>query len=248
MRPAPGRRLARAAGAAASQAGCELLASGPLASPPPASPPPPAALLSPRPQPQRHARANEHGSSISSSSSREAAAESHFPTPSSLSQKREHSLSIDIFLFLSSPSPLHTRLHFLTSFFLLPNPSLCPSTCLPLPPGRATALRTSGAATVCLLQPGEPSGARGVQATRLTSNAVGAGTAPSCAAGQPNAESILPNCPYSGGVECRVRQGTVRCSALTQVTVSRHKTLLRQWRRLIGRCAAGYASCAAEPR
>ena len=133
MRPAPGRRLARAAGAAASQAGCELLASGPLASPPPASPPPPAALLSPRPQPQRHARANEPGSSISSSSSREAAAESHFPTPSSLSQKREHSLSIDIFLFLSSPSPLHTRLHFLTSFFLLPNPSLCPSTCLPLP-------------------------------------------------------------------------------------------------------------------
>ena len=148
MRPAPGRRLARAAGAAASQAGCELLASGPLASPPPASPPPPAALLSPRPQPQRHARANEPGSSISSSSSREAAAESHFPTPSSLSQKREHSLSIDIFLFLSSPTlrGFYTRPQlFLTSFFLLSNPSLCPSTCLLSLPGRATASRPTPA-------------------------------------------------------------------------------------------------------
>ena len=44
---------------------------------------------------------------------------------------------------------LHTRLHSLTSFFLLSNPSLCPSTCLPLPPGRATALRTTLQRKVC---------------------------------------------------------------------------------------------------
>ena len=129
MRPAPGRRLARAAGAAASQAGCELLASGPLASPPPASPPPPAALLSPRPQPQRHARANEPGSSISSSSSREAAAESHLPTPSSPSHKE----SEDNLSNRHLPIPLvsnHSIIHtldtrpqlFLTSFFSSPTP------------------------------------------------------------------------------------------------------------------------------
>ena len=40
---------------------------------------------------------------------------------------------------------LHTRLHFLTSFFLLSNPSLCPSTCLLSLPGRATASRPTPA-------------------------------------------------------------------------------------------------------
>ena len=44
---------------------------------------------------------------------------------------------------------------------------------------------------------------------------------------------------HSGGVECRSRRGKEMCPALTQVTGPRHKTLLRQRRRLIGRCAAG---------
>ena len=72
MRPAPGRRLARVAGAAASQAGCELLASGPLASPPPASPPPPAAFLSPLPRTRRRASVDDSTSSISQSSESQA--------------------------------------------------------------------------------------------------------------------------------------------------------------------------------
>ena len=152
MRPAPGRGLARAAGAAASQEVCELLASGPLASPPPASPPPPATFLSPFPQSRRHPRANEPGSSSSSSSSREAAAESHLPTPSSPSHKESEDnlsnrhLPIPLVSNHSIIHSLHTRLQlFLTSFFLLSNPSLCPSTCLLSLPGRATASRPTPA-------------------------------------------------------------------------------------------------------
>jgi len=150
MRPAPGRGLARAAGAAASQEVCELLASGPLASPPPASPPPPATFLSPFPQSRRHPRANEPGSSSSSSSSREAAAESHLPTPSSPSHKE----SEDNLSNRHLPIPLvsnHSIIHtldtrpqlFLTSFFSSPTPLVCPSTCLPLSPRTCNGSRTT---------------------------------------------------------------------------------------------------------
>ena len=155
---------------------------------------------------------------------------------------RLNSTLVPIFCLLHSPppTPLTSSPHPLPPRLPEHVPALPPRTCngsetdacgeqdqgyfaAPLP--RASAGSTGShqrpAATEGLLQPGEPSGAKGVRATGPTS---------------------------SGGVECRVRRGTVRCSALTQVTGSRHKTLLRQWRRLIGRCAAGYASCAAEPR
>ena len=57
------------------------------------------------------------------------------PPLSTWGSLKKRALALPLLFHLSSPSPLHTRLHFLTSFFLLSNPSLCPSTCLPLPQG-----------------------------------------------------------------------------------------------------------------
>ena len=102
--------------------------------------------LSPRPQPQRHARANEPGSSSSSSSSREAAAKSHLPTPSSPTQKRERQRTTSQSNIFSSPTlrGFYTRLQlFLTSFFLLSNPSRLPEHVPASLPGRATASSTT---------------------------------------------------------------------------------------------------------
>ena len=219
MRPAPRRGLARAAGAAASQEVCEWLALRLLAPLPHALPLPPAALLSPLPRTRRQASGDDSTSSISQSSESQACQKlpSHiFIGDTKRLRSFATSSSTPSFISRSPFSPHSSPL----SHLLLP-----PLQPLSLPEHVPASLsqdvqRLRAAATEGLLQPGEPSGAKGVRATGPTS---------------------------SGGVECRVRQGTVRCSALTQVTVSRHKTLLRQWRRLIGRCAAGHASCTAEP-
>ena len=105
--------------------------------------------ISHRPQPRRHAPdANEPRSTVAKT--RELWCRS-CPSPSlhwSLEKRplRPRQLASNPFSSLDHPLSLHTRLQlFLTSSFLLSNPSLCPSTCLLSLPGRATASRPTPA-------------------------------------------------------------------------------------------------------
>ena len=59
-----------------------------------------------------------------------------------------------LFSSLDHPHSPHSSQLSLTSFFSSPTPLVCPSTCLPLPPGRATAPRTTSDEAGAVVVPG----------------------------------------------------------------------------------------------